>query len=124
MGIDHASLVDDEEIAVEEVIAAPFEAPRGEIHFEESVDGESLSSCDLGEPFSRPSGWSREEDFACEPFGDPQDRVSVRAFSRSGAPCDDMDLIGESLDDGLFLLGGEADFELFFGPVGRLDCVD
>ena len=46
----------------------------------------------------------------------PQDRIRDRAFSRSGPARDDMDFIGERLDDRLFLLFGELDLKLLFGP--------
>ena len=90
--VDHAGLVDDEEIAIERVVGVALEAAVLGIGLEQPMDGLRLDAGLLGHALGGAAGGRREQDFRSLGGDDAQDGVEQRRLADAGAAGDDGNL--------------------------------
>ncbi len=87
--IDHRGLVDDQQVAVERVVAVALEAAALGVDLEQPVDGLGLEAGRLGHALGGAAGGRAEQELHALGREDPQDRVDDGGLADAGAAGDD-----------------------------------
>ena len=105
LDIHHAHLVEDDDIALEQVLVVVDEADHaaGVVHFEQAVDGGGLPAGQLAQPLGRAARGGAEGHPLGLMFQQLQDGVHGGGLAGAGAAGEDEAILGHRLADGLFL---------------------
>ena len=104
--IDHGGLVDDQQVAVELVVAVAFEAAALGVDLKEPVDGLGLEAGRLGHALGGAAGRGAEKKLRALGREHPQDRVDDRGLADTRPAGDDEHLGNQrQADRGLLALG-------------------
>ena len=104
--IDHGGLVDDQQVAVELVVAVAFEAAALRVDLKEPVDGLGLEAGRLGHALGGAAGGGAEKQLRALCRENPQDRLDDRGLADT-RPAGDDEHFGNQrqADRGLLALG-------------------
>ena len=114
--VDHACLIDDQQVAKDRVFRIMFEEPRAGVELQKPMDGLAVVMSHLLEALGGSACRGGQDDLVCEYRMDGDDGSRDGAFARSWSAGEDGDLVGQRSGDSVSLFLSKGHVKGFLGP--------